>query len=105
MEPNHCLTCPDDIRGLCCHAAVQVDEVKFKLKDIFCEHLDEHKKCKIYHNRPKVDEWCNSVEGGILAGSLPDGCGYVKDIYGYKGWDVLPEKLEELVYGANRNTE
>ena len=105
MEPNYCLTCPDGIRGLCCHHAVQVDGVKYKLKNGFCKHLDENKRCRIYDNRPEPNPMCDSVENGILAGSLPDGCGYVKDIWGYKGWELLPEELEELVYGADYHTK
>lgn len=75
---NLCLTCPSDVRGLCCYYSVTVKGVQI-VCDQHCQFLDvKTGMCSVYKDRFEQNEECLTLEEMKSLGSLPKQCPYVQ---------------------------
>ena len=71
--------------GECCRIKLLTIPGRAVALTRYCKHWDRKtKRCSVYDRRHEVTEHCSNVAHMIRIRALPNSCGYVEDVPGYK---------------------
>lgn len=78
---NHCNTCPNEIRGLCCfHKKTYNPNTGELIYSEPCQYLNKAKRCRIYKKRHEINPNCLHIEYAVKICALPPACPYYKEL-------------------------